>query len=185
MVGTPNYVAPEVLLAETPGFDNGYGKASDCRSLGAVMYEMVTRFMERPLFASYNWSDVLRKKVQAPWKPDSFVKSTLEVNDVGVNGTPLSKEDKLNDMFHIPERFENMPPHESSLDGSFFQWVDNKVGKGNFEDFTFYGESEIEGEFKDFEWALNQLQRSMTDRSPLISQAKMSQDIPHEQSGDY
>ena len=71
---------------------------------------------------------------------------------------PLSKEDKLNDMFHIPERFENMPPQESSLDGNFFQWVDKMVGKGRFEDLTLYGQSEIEGEFKDFDWALNQLQ---------------------------
>ncbi len=114
--------------------------------------------MAHPFFASYNWSDVLRKKVQAPWKPDSFVTSTLEVNDFGVDGTPPSKENKLNVMFHIPERFENVPPHESSLDGQFFQWVDNKVGKGKFEDFTFYGQSEIEVEFTDFDWVSNQLQ---------------------------
>jgi serine/threonine protein kinase len=214
VVGTPNYVAPEVLLAETPGFGNGYGKASDFWSLGAVMYEMVTGkppflhpnrlqmfwnilhknlkfppdlnqdcisllkgLMERDpskrlgahstpprdimahsFFRGYNWSDVLRKNIQAPWKPDSVVKDNLEVNDVGANGTPLSKEDELNNMFHIPERFENVPPQESSMDGNFFQWADTIMGKGRFEDFTFYGQSEIEGEFKDFDWALGQLQ---------------------------
>jgi protein-serine/threonine kinase len=66
-VGTPNYVSPEVLTAEIPGFTSGYGTSCDWWSLGVMLYEMlsgVTPFVEKHQLKLF-WK-ILHQEVEWP-----------------------------------------------------------------------------------------------------------------------
>jgi len=62
--GTPEYIAPEVLLRE------GHGRAVDWWSLGALMYEMLTGL---PPFYSRNRQTMFEKILQADLQFPDFV----------------------------------------------------------------------------------------------------------------
>jgi len=66
-VGTPNYVSPEVLTAEIPGFTSGYGTSCDWWSLGIMLYEMlsgVTPFVEKHQLKLF-WK-ILHQEIEWP-----------------------------------------------------------------------------------------------------------------------
>jgi serine/threonine protein kinase len=89
VVGTPTYVAPEVILADTPGFPGTYGPASDWWSFGIVLYQMLvggTPF-HHPKRPKTLWN-VLHK---VPQLPSCFDPPTMRIIEGLLQRNPLHR----------------------------------------------------------------------------------------------
>ena len=69
LVGTPNYIAPEVLTAQQGigNFNRGYNQSCDWWSVGVILYEMIIG--RPPFFAEdkYNTQIKVRKDIMPSW----------------------------------------------------------------------------------------------------------------------
>jgi serine/threonine protein kinase len=87
--GTPEYLAPEVILREE------YGKAADFWSLGAVLYYMLSG---TPPHYNYNKKEIFRKVVSVPVSP--VLNATQAANDFVLGLLKIDPGMRVQD-FHV------------------------------------------------------------------------------------
>ncbi|RXH86894.1 hypothetical protein DVH24_022167 [Malus domestica] len=130
-VGTPDYIAPEVLLKK------GYGMECDWWSLGAIMYEMLVGFppfySEEPIYAMQivNWRTHLKFPEEAKLSPeakDLICKLLCNVEQrLGTQGAHEIKAHPWFDGLQWDRLYQ--------MEAAFIPEVNNELDTQNFEKF--------------------------------------------------
>ncbi|XP_033965427.1 serine/threonine-protein kinase LATS2 isoform X1 [Pseudochaenichthys georgianus] len=150
LVGTPNYIAPEVLLRKGGGKSEGYTQLCDWWSVGVILFEMLVG--QPPFLAPtptetqikvINWESTLQVPAQVKLSPeavDIIGRLCCSAEDrVGSNGAGeikahpfFSQVDFTSNLRQQPAPYRPKIAH--SMDTSNFDPVDDDCGPGAWSD---------------------------------------------------